>query len=139
METANVQHGPQLIAVDTGDAVFWSSSGGRHFPGKSWDEDYHRLLGRSQFVLCPKGDYIWTYRFFEAALCGAIPVIEVPCAAYEGFRYRTFNDRIDDLEWREDEARHNYYQCQEILTVPTHQLNAEIQAALAAASRLTDK
>ena len=77
----------KMVSVDTGEVVFWASRRGRHFPGKSWDEEYFKLLSRSQFVLCPSGDHVWTYRFFEAALCGALPIVEKTCDAYSGFRY----------------------------------------------------
>ncbi len=119
------------VSVDTGQVVFWESRRGRHFPGKSWDEEYYELLGRSQFVLCPSGDYVWTYRFFEAALCGALPIVEKTCDAYSGFRYRAMSDPASDLEWRREDAEHNYTRCSELLTIPGRSLSNEIAALLA--------
>jgi hypothetical protein len=119
--------------VDTGEVVFWSSRRGRHFPGKSWDEEYYELLARSQFVLCPSGDYVWTYRFFEAALCGAIPIVESTCDAYAGFRYQTMRDPARELQWRREDAEHNYALCRDLLTVPSDVLSREIAALLSAA------
>lgn len=44
------------------------------FQKKSWDTEYYDILSQSKFVICPSGDFIWSYRFFEAiehnyALC----------------------------------------------------------------------
>ena len=44
-----------------------------------------RLL-RSKFVLWPNRDYIWSYRFFETVMSGAIPIVEED-GAYERFDY----------------------------------------------------
>jgi hypothetical protein len=116
--------------VASGDFVFWSSDRGRHFPGKSWDDDYHALLARSQFVLCPSGDHVWSYRFFEAALCGAIPIVEQDCPAYEGFTYRRMNEPLQDARWDRQDALRNFAVCLERLTVPLEHLNAEIGSLL---------
>lgn len=81
------------------DLFIWSSSAGRNFPRKSWDKDYYKLLLNSKFVLCPSGDYIWTYRFFESIMCGAIPIVEETCSAYEGFKFYQLSDNIDEVKW----------------------------------------
>ena len=39
------------------------------------DINYLRLLCCSQFALAPTGDCPWSYRFFEAIMCMAIPVL----------------------------------------------------------------
>lgn len=110
--------------------VFWSSNRGRVFPVKAWDEEYFRLLANSQFVLCPSGDYIWTYRFFESIMCGAIPIIEEYCPAYEGFRFFTMNDSIKSLKWSEEDVNYNFQLCFERLTVSLEELNQEIENIL---------
>jgi hypothetical protein len=38
--------------------------------------EYMSLIGDSKFVLCPRGNGLDTYRFYEAVLMGAIPVVE---------------------------------------------------------------
>src|SRR6185369_5126611 len=68
-----------------------SSNRGRQFPTKAWDQGYFDLLCDSQFVLCPDGDFQWTYRFFEAVICGAIPVVQSESAIYHGYAYRVMN------------------------------------------------
>lgn len=125
-------HGGVLSESD--DLVIWSSDRGRHFPGKSWDEAYQALLARSQFVLCPCGDYVWSYRFFEAVLCGAIPIVEQHCPAYDGFAYRTMDESLSGARWTPQDAQHNFSLCEARLTVPASELNAEIASLLMAST-----
>ena len=108
-----------------GDVAVWSSERGRRFPTKAWDDDYYDLLARSQCVLCPSGDYLWSYRFFEAVLCGALPIIEEPVPLYDGFRYRTMAD-AGDPAWSAADAEHNFRLCRERIEVPREALNAEL-------------
>ena len=117
---------PSTYKTELNGVVFWSSNCGRVFPVKAWDEEYFRLLANSQFVLCPSGDYIWTYRFFESIMCGAVPIIEKYCPAYEGFRYFTMNDSIESLKWSEEDVNYNFKLCFERLTVSLEELNQEI-------------
>ena len=117
---------PSTYKTELNGVVFWSSNRGRVFPVKAWDEEYFRLLADSQFVLCPSGDYIWTYRFFESIMCGAIPIIEKSCSAYEGFRFFTMNDSIDSLKWSEEDVNYNFQLCFKRLTVSSEELNEEI-------------
>ena len=91
-----------------GKLLIWNSNRGRLFPGKSWDEAYYRTLLDSNFVLCPNGDFIWSYRFFESILCGAIPVIEEYCPAYQGFKFRYIDEQIHINEWTIEDAEFNY-------------------------------
>ena len=109
-----------------GSLMFWSSTRGRSFPIKSWDDDYFDVLSNSQFVLCPSGDYVWSYRFFESILCGAIPIVEKGCNAYQGFRFLNFQDKVKDARWSEEDAEHNYNLCVEKITLPEDQLNEEL-------------
>ena len=71
----NSVHQNQAILKEIGVYIF-ASKKGRILPYKAWDEDYYNMLSKSRFVLCPNGDHVWTYRFFESILCGAIPVVE---------------------------------------------------------------
>jgi hypothetical protein len=112
------------------DVVIASSTRGREFPGKSWDDEYQALLARSQFVLCPNGDFVWSYRFFEAVFSGAMPIVEQHCDAYQGFRYRTMQDPIDACVWRLEDAEYNYALCRDRLTVQRAELDAAIGALL---------
>lgn len=114
------------VEVKIGDLLLWSSDRGRRFPIKAWDDQYFRVLANSKFVLCPSGDCIWSYRFFESILCGAIPIVEKSCEAYEGFRFFFFEDNAKEFEWRLDDAEHNYELCLKRLTIPKEDLNMMI-------------
>jgi hypothetical protein len=113
-----------------GDVTVWASERGRRFPTKAWDDQYFDLLARSQCVLCPSGDFLWSYRFFEAVLCGALPIVEEPVPLYDGFRYRTMADTGDPV-WSEADAEHNYRLCRERIEVPLDALNAELARLVA--------
>lgn len=101
----------------------YTSDLGRQFPIKVWDEDYYNFLATSRFVLCPDGDFVWTYRFFESILCGAIPVVENTCDLYDGFEYFSMNDPIERLVYSDEMAKHNFLKAQQMLTVPLEHLN----------------
>ncbi|MDX2098792.1 MAG: exostosin family protein [Leptolyngbyaceae cyanobacterium bins.59] len=107
-----------------------ASQKGRQFPGKIWDDDYYRSLAQAQFVLCPDGDYTWTYRFFESILCGAIPIIENTCSSYDGFEFFSMQDPIDRLVYSPEMAERNFEKAVERLTLPMDELNAELTRLL---------
>lgn len=86
--------------------IVWSNTG-RQMPQKSWDEAYYNELLNSGFVLCPDGDFIWTYRFFEAIICGAIPIIENMCSHYEGYFFYDMKTPMDQLIYNRDKALEN--------------------------------
>jgi len=72
---------------------------------KLWDEEYYRDIARSKFSVIPNGldgelpehksssDLKWTYRFLDALLCGAIPIVQGHTALYEGFEYYLMSDK----------------------------------------------
>lgn len=121
--------------ISVGGEVFHivSNKRGREFPLKAWDDEYFRTMSRAKFVLCPSGDYVWTYRFFEATMCGAIPIVEEPCALYANFRFRDINTPTRDLSWSREDAEHNFSACLNLLTVPTPILEREVLQLLRAA------
>ena len=121
---------PKIRRTKIGDLIFWESNRGRVFPGKAWDSAYMQELVDSQFALCPSGDYVWTYRFFEAAMCGAIPVVEESCPAYQGFIFYHMTDNATELRWSERSAEHNYSLARARLTIDRNSLNAEIASLL---------
>lgn len=116
--------------------IIRTSDQGRHFPIKSWNTAYYDLMLNSKFVLCPSGDYkgqgvAWTYRFFEGALCGTIPIVEDPCPAYEGYRYHLMSEPLSALEWSQEDAEHNFALAREQMTVEREALRAEVLTLLA--------
>ena len=109
-------------------AIFFSERG-RAFPMKVWDEDYHAMLGNTVFSLCPDGDQIWSYRFFESILCGAIPVIQSNWPCYEGFKFFTLNQPVGELSYRPEDAAANFELCVARLTVSKKDLDGELANA----------
>jgi hypothetical protein len=98
----------------------------RVWPGKAWDDDYYTVLGRSGLTACPDGDFVWTYRFLEAALCGSIPVVESFCNHYEGFRYYRMAGVPTSMKWRRDWAEHNFWVARNRLTVTHDELRQAV-------------
>ncbi len=110
-----------------GDVTLWWSERGRRFPIKAWDEDYFRMLAASEAVLCPNGDSVWSYRFFEACLCGALPIVEQASPLYERFRYRLMTQPRDHGPWSREVAEHNYRACVDLIVVPRDVLDGELR------------
>lgn len=81
----------------------------------SLDKEYYESLGRTKFALTPTGDCPWSYRMFEAMMCGSIPVlgdddVDVFAGDYKVYRHS------DIKEYRLDYAEYNYKQvCNNIL------------------------
>uniref|UniRef100_A0A6C0CPW7 Exostosin GT47 domain-containing protein n=1 Tax=viral metagenome TaxID=1070528 RepID=A0A6C0CPW7_9ZZZZ len=73
----------------------------------SVDKTYYSLLCKSKFVLCPTDVYPWSYRFFEAIICNAIPILddnEYDRYSHEFKFYRKSEKHI----YREDYVEYNY-------------------------------
>jgi hypothetical protein len=92
-----------------------------------WDDGYFRRLATAEVALCPDGDHVWTYRFFEAALCGAIPLVENVSAHYEGFAYFTTADLMGaKAGWDREMAESNFTRVVERLTVEPDELRRAV-------------
>lgn len=85
-------------------ACIISSISGRVEGVKEKDLTYFRMMARSFFSICPNGDFVWTYRFFEAILCRCIPIIEQECKLYKGYHFYKLGDVY---EYREDWVKEN--------------------------------
>ena len=94
------------------------------------DDDYFRRLGRSEFVLCPNGDYLWSYRFFEAVLCGAIPIIENWTDVYAGFVCIPMDDSPSRLIADRAVVRRNFEHAADLLTVPLTDLEQAVTLSM---------
>ena len=102
------------------------STRGRIFPHKLWDSGYFSRLCRTRFVLCPDGDFGWSYRFFESMMCGAIPVVETAAACCEGYEFYEWDRPLVEMEWTEEKARRNFQRCLEQITIPRDDLLSEV-------------
>jgi len=95
------------------------SDAGRRWPGKAWDERYAARLGESAAVLVPSGlaEHGWpTYRFYEAALAGALPLVEERWSGYDGFVTGPISGPIPD--WSAEIADYNRWQAVSRLLLP---------------------
>lgn len=129
---------PREERIGKTQVIIRTSDQGRHFPLKSWNTAYYDLMLNSKFVLCPSGEYKgqgvgWTYRFFEGALCGTIPVVEDTCPAYEGYRYHLMSEPLSALKWSQEAAEHNFALAREQMTIERETLRAEVLTLLAPA------
>lgn len=107
-----------------------SSTIGRHFPEKSWHDDYFNQMSNAKFVLCPDGDFVWTYRFLEAILCGAIPIVENETEMYDGFHYYMMSDQQNTYVYEQGIVIENFALALDRFTLSTDKLNEEINKLL---------
>lgn len=61
---------------DFKNAVIINSERGRGPDKFYYDIEYYSGLNHAKFALCPVGECNWSYRLFEAVMCGCIPIIE---------------------------------------------------------------
>lgn len=112
------------------DLCLASSTIGRHFPEKSWDDSYFNQMSNAKFVLCPDGDFVWTYRFLEAILCGAIPIVENETEIFEGFHYYRMHDQTNRYVYEFENVLDNYALALDRFTITSEILNREIDELL---------
>ena len=87
------------------NALIVKSDNGRVFPEKAYDKEYFDKMAKTKFALIPNGvSFPWSYRFFEAVMSCAIPIIEEPIPLYDGYKYFLINDKH---EYREDYTKSN--------------------------------
>lgn len=85
---------------------------GRKIEKREFDKDYYQELAHSRFTLCPSGDFIWTYRFFEAIMCLSIPIVEAGARfdQFQGYTYYNSESSQRDLlqSWSREVTMENY-------------------------------
>ena len=114
----------QRIPQEVGTVVL-DSRVGRKWPEKAWDDNYYLFMLNLKFAICPPGDFSWSYRFFEAAMCGAIPVVTEPHPSYDGFQYLTL-EAINGAVYSDEIAYANFARVHELVTLSS----AEIHSAM---------
>ena len=60
----------------------------------------------------------------------AMPIVEKPCAAYEGFVYKRMDDPYADMRWDREIAEHNFKLCFDRITIPHDAMNDELESLL---------
>lgn len=94
--------------------LFIFTNRGRNEINKYFDEDYFSILLRAKYVICPSGDYDWTYRFFEAIICFAIPYAQ----SLELYQNYSFNILFkENLDFSRDEKLNNLETLVRTLTI----------------------
>jgi hypothetical protein len=76
--------------VQTSKVYFCFTARGRNKDFKFIDNEYFEEMRRFRLIYCPKGVYVWTYRFFEAIQLGSIPVVKDSCDLYSSFNYLNY-------------------------------------------------
>ena len=73
----------------------------------STDYEYYSVLSGTEFGLSPTGDCPWSYRFFEAIICHAIPVLgpKDNDVYSDGFYYFRHGDHFN---YSDERCRENY-------------------------------
>lgn len=94
-------------------ASITATSGGRKGLKRYWDVDYLTEMGKAEFALCPDGGYPWSYRFFEAIMCGATPIIQTDQPYYQGYHYHKW----DDVNLQHKNVEENFQLLTERLTL----------------------
>ena len=63
---------PRAVVEDTSQHEFFAGASAELEPARA---RYRETIGRSKFVLCPRGAATCTFRLFEAMACGRVPVV----------------------------------------------------------------
>lgn len=61
---------------------------GRDEKHKYIDKEYYEEMSKFKYVFCPVGDFVWTYRFFEAIQVGSLPIVSKSAKIYSMFKYQ---------------------------------------------------
>jgi hypothetical protein len=92
------------------DSIIEYSNRGRTIPRNFFDKEFFDKMLRSKFALCPAGHpYKWTYRFYEATLCGAIPILKESdiIEDYDGYKFYIHSPEMK-YEYDEKMVKYNY-------------------------------
>jgi hypothetical protein len=92
------------------NSIIEYSNRGRTIPRNYFDTEFFGKMLRSKFSLCPAGHpFKWTYRFYEATLCGSIPILTENDIIddYIGYKFYLHNDRME-YKFDEKMIKHNY-------------------------------
>lgn len=75
------------FVVSSGKVFIKFTKRGRVSTYKYIDVDYFTEMSRYKYVFCPSGDFIWTYRFYEAIQVGSLPLCLKNVNLYDEFNY----------------------------------------------------
>ena len=94
-----------VIKFKSEKSIIEHSERGRNDSVKfEYDKTYFNGLKQAKFALCPIGECKWSYRLFEAVLCGCIPVIEEQDLFHNEFFHYHAGEK---MEYSEQIAKEN--------------------------------
>ena len=71
---------------------------------------YFETMRQSKYVLCPAGDALWSFRFYEVLMCGSLPIVESWHHTYRTaeeslipYRYVLLDKTNNEIDLKEDE------------------------------------
>lgn len=78
-----------------------------------FDKNYYKTMCKSKFCLCPAGDLMWSMRFYEALLCGCIPIVDCIEETYRNeleskIPYKFYFADEPEFIYHESWVKHNY-------------------------------
>ena len=78
-----------------------------------FDKNYYETMCKSKFCICPAGDLMWSMRFYEALLCGCIPIVKVFEETYRNeleskIPYKFYYSDEEKFIYNESWVKHNY-------------------------------
>ena len=74
----------------------------------NFDTLYYTDMCSSKYTLCPTDVYPWSYRFFEAIMCGSIPVLndhEIDIFSHKFKFYRRSEKHVYNTDWVDHNMR----------------------------------
>lgn len=89
--------GPGDFYEETKDFFMFLSDGEKHFMRRRWID----VLNKSQFILCPRGSGLNSFRFFEALAFGRIPVLfsdDAKLPMEDRIKYNEFVVRVPEQD-----------------------------------------
>jgi len=113
---------------DASDVRITHTTRGRESGTKYWDRDYMAELGQSAYVLCPDGDCAYSYRTLEAALAGAMPIVQQRSACYGELDVLLLDEASPERlpDWSEERAQTNFEIARDLVTVPASELKGAV-------------
>lgn len=79
--------GKKSFKINTKKVFISFTDRGRQNQFKYLDEEYYTEISKYKYIFCPKGDFKWTYRFFEAIQVGSLPISKYDIEIYSYFYY----------------------------------------------------
>lgn len=78
-----------------------------------FDKQYYQTMCKSKFCLCPAGDLMWSMRFYEALLCGCIPIVKCKEETYRnelerGIPYKFYFQDEKEFVYHSSWVTHNF-------------------------------